>query len=90
MIKYKYLDDLKVPREEQYQNWFDMLKKDERKDFWKEQRKTYGIDERETWNWNTEFMDYCYIHLKMYNEVNNVNLNYDTVDFEGKNILKKV
>lgn len=84
MRNYKYLDDLGVPKEEQYQNWFDTTKGDSREPLWEEQRAIYGIDERATWNWNTEFIDYVYVHLKMYNEVNCVDLTYHKVDFEGK------
>lgn len=84
MKNYKYLDDLGVEKKDQYQNWFATTNRDRRQAEWKEQRKIYGIDERSTWNWNSEFMDYCYIHLKMYNEVNNVKLEYHKLEYDGK------
>lgn len=84
MKNYKYLTDLGVKPDEQYLNWLDDLKNDSRSEKWKKQREIYGIDERETWSWSSDYMDYCYIHLKMFNEVNCVNLNYHTIVFGGK------
>lgn len=83
MKNYKYLDDLGIHKKDQYQNWFDETIGDRREKEWEEQRDKYGIDERETWNWNEEFMDYCYIHLKMYNKVNKVDLTYHKITYEG-------
>ena len=80
MKRYKYLDDLGVERKNQYQNWFITTNKDKRQSEWKEQRKEYGIDERETWNFNDELLDYIYIHLKMLNEVNCVAFDKEHVD----------
>lgn len=78
---YKYLDDLGIDKEDQFLNWFDSTKGDTRESQWEEERSIYGIDERETWNWDKEFMDYCYIHLKMYNQVNKVVLTYHKVKY---------
>lgn len=77
---------MNIDKEDQYLNWMDSTKEDSRREYWKEQRDTYGIDERETWNWGTEFMDYCYIHLRMYNEVNRVDLDYHKIDKDGEEI----
>ena len=84
MKRYKYLDDLGVERRNQYQNWFITTNRDPRQSVWKEQRKDYGIDERETWNFNDELLDYIYIHLKMLNEVNCVDYTFHKVEIEGK------
>ena len=90
MRKYKYLDDLGVERKNQMYNWMDELRFDSRSRQWRKQRRKYGIDERYTWNWSDEYMDYIYIHLKMFNEVNIVDFddrNFKVVLFEddGKN-----
>lgn len=86
MRSYKYLDDLGVPIEDQYQNWFEDLKDDERSLQWKEQREIYGIDSRATWNWNQEYMDYCYIHIKFFDQVNCVDMDYHKIVFDGEEL----
>ena len=88
MKNYKYLDDLGIDKEDQFLNWIYSMDEDDRSEYWKEQREIYGIDERETWNWGTEFMDYCYIHLRMYGECapKIVDLTYHKVDFRGEKI----
>ena len=86
--RYKALDDVGVKRTEQYTNWFKDVNPCGREEEWKKQRETYGIDERSTWNWSDDFMDYMYIHLEMFNRVNCVAFDseYETIEFEGKKI----
>ena len=83
MKHYKYLDDLNVPVEEQYMNWMQTVLPCGRSKAWKEQREIYGFDDRETWNWNSDYMDYVYLHLKRYNEVNIVDLEFHHVKHNG-------
>lgn len=71
MQQYKQLEDLGVQRENCYLNWIELID-DDRRDTWKEQRDQYGIDERETWNWSDDFLDYVYIHLKMFKETSSI------------------
>ena len=83
MIKYKSLEDLGVKREDCYQNWMeDGEKEDPRYSDWMKQREEYGIDERATWNWSDEYMDYIYIHLEMFNRVNIVAFDSEFVWFD--------
>ena len=84
MKNYKYLDLLGVEKENQYHNWFDTIDVGNQEEKWKEERMVYGIDSRSTWNFNSDTMDYLYIHLKMYNEVNIVELSYHHIEFDGK------
>ena len=86
--RYKALDDVGVKRAEQYTNWFEDVNSCGREEEWKKQRETYGIDERSTWNWSDDFMDYMYIHLEMFNRVNCVAFDseHETIEFEGKKI----
>ena len=86
--RYKALDDVGVKRAEQYTNWFEDVNPCGREEEWKKQRETYGIDERSTWNWSDDFMDYMYIHLEMFNRVNCVAFDseHETIEFEGKKI----
>ena len=54
---------------------------------YKEQRDIYGIDERETWNFADDLVDYIYIHLKMYNEVSTIiDKDFHKVVFKGEEI----
>ncbi len=86
MQKYKYLEDLGISRGDCYQNWKEDTKHDRRRSEWKKQRKIYGIDERDTWNWGVEFFDYCYIHLKMFNEVSLVDLDQHIIECGDESI----
>jgi len=86
MINYFYLDKLNVPVEDQYTNWMKTTLFDKRESEWEQQRNKYGIDERETWNWSTDYMDYIYIHLKLFNETNIVNFNKETIEYRGKEL----
>ena len=85
MQKYKSLEDLGVRRQDCYTNWITEVNSPDREDKWKSEREEYGIDERETWNWSDDFMDYMYIHLDMFNKVNCVDYmnEYETIEFEG-------
>ena len=82
MQKNKYLDDLGLKQEEYGINF--TKDNDKRKTEWEQQREVYGFDERETWNMGTTFIEWLYSHLKMYDEVNIVNTNYHTFEFQGK------
>ena len=82
MQKNKYLDDLGLKQEEYGINF--TKDNDKRKTEWEQQREVYGFDERETWNMGATFIEWLYSHLKMYDEVNIVNTNYHTFEFQGK------
>ena len=85
MQRYKQLEDLGVERENCYQNWMEGgEKEDHRYNEWLKQREEYGIDERDTWNWSDDFLDYVYIHLEMFNRVNIVDFDKETITFEGQ------
>lgn len=56
---------------------------DNRQEFWKEQRKEYGFDERDTWSLNYTLVLLIYPRLKMYNEINIVNTSFYKFIFEG-------
>lgn len=85
MQKYKALEDLGVKPEDCYTNWMiDGEKEDTRYDEWMKQREEYGIDERETWNWSDDFLDYVYIHLEMFDRVNIVAFDQEFIEFKGE------
>ena len=54
---------------------------DSRYSTWLSQREEFGIDERSTWNWSDDYMDYMYIHLSMFNDVNIVDFNKEYIVF---------
>lgn len=82
MQKYKSLEDLGVERKDCYTNWMEEgAKEDSRYSKWLSQREEFGIDERSTWNWSDDYMDYMYIHLSMFNDVNLVDFNKEYIVF---------
>lgn len=74
-MKRKYLDDLGV------KNRWDQIN-DEREKRWKKQRKTYGFDDRETWNLDSAFYEWLYERLMMYKEIGGKIVNLDSGKFE--------
>lgn len=66
MENHKYLTDAGLQPDEIMQNMFG--DDDERNEYWKSQRDTYGFDEREIWNLDTTFIQWIYEHLMMYME----------------------
>lgn len=85
MQRYKSLEDLGVKPEDCYTNWMiDGEKEDKRYNDWLKEKEEYGIDERYTWNWSDDFMDYMYIHLEMFNRVNIVAFDKEFIEFKGE------
>lgn len=85
MQRYKALEDLGVKPEDCYTNWMvDGEKEDKRYNDWLKEKEEYGLDERYTWNWSDDFMDYVYIHLEMFNRVNIVAFDREFIEFDGQ------
>ena len=65
------------------------LKKYKRK--WKEEKRKYGFDARETWVMNSMSVELLYCHCKMYlKEAGKViNLSYHTCEFDRKQYTQK-
>lgn len=59
-----------------------------RDSMWREQRRIYGFDERETWSLDTTFFHWLYERVKMYDEVNIVDTNSDfnKIQFKGEEL----
>lgn len=83
-MKRKYLDDINVKNRPD--KWG---KDDKRKDKWKEQRKTYGFDERETWSLDLTFHLWLYERLKMYLDVTVVDLDYHKFTYKEKEYTQR-
>lgn len=57
---------------------------DKREREWQQERYRYGFDSRETWNMDLTFIVMIYERLMMYNKINNVNTDYETVIYKDK------
>lgn len=82
MKKNKYLDDLGLEREKYGVNGT-YKKEDDRYVTFKEQKKTYGFTEIETWALGYHFAEWLYSRLMMYKEVACVKLDYHKFDYKG-------
>ena len=56
---------------------------------WREQRRIYGFDERETWSLDTTFMYWLYERLMMFKEVNCINLDFHKFNINGKEMTQR-
>ena len=56
---------------------------------WEAQRALYGFDARETWNLNTTFVQWLYSHLRMYEEIACINLDYHQVSVAGRTYTQR-
>ena len=65
-MRRKYLEDLGRKATDNPEGW---SVNDNRQEFWKEQRETYGFDERETWSLDLSIMLLLYERLMMFNEI---------------------
>lgn len=85
----KYIEDLGIPLKNIGTNFCDDT--DERNKKWKEERKIYGFDERETWSLDHYFVEWLYSHLMMYMETGGtvIDLNYHKFNFAGKEYTQK-
>lgn len=68
-----YLEKLGVKSEDIVQNW---NPDDHRKNKWAKERKKFGFDERETWNFDTTFLQWVYPRICWYREHAPVDLTY--------------
>ena len=74
----KYLDDIGMV------DRLDTGMDDEpRQERWQKQREIYGFDDRETWSLDCAFYCWLYERLKMYLDVNFVDLTYHKFEYEG-------
>ncbi len=80
----KYLDDLKVKYPETY-----CSSDDPRQEKWTQEREEYGFDERETWDLDSAFYCWLYERLKMYLDVNCVDLTYHKFEYEGEELTQQ-
>ena len=60
----------------------------ERDSKWREQRRIYGFDSRETWNLDYTFFCWLYERLAMFKEVNCIDLNFHEFNINGKTLTQ--
>ena len=53
---------------------------------WREERRIYGFDERETWSLDYTFFCWLYERLLMFKEVNHISLDFHTFNINGKEL----
>ena len=76
--------------------WGDTLpKNDHRRPQWTKDRKVYGFDERETWSLKDRSLCWLYEHIKMYQEISDINLDHWQFDINGtemthRQVLNKI
>lgn len=80
MSKRKYLDDLSYETLEEQTS--DAKRKTKKR--WEKEREKYGFDERDTWNLDTTMVELLYERIMMFMAVNNVNLDFHTIEVNGK------
>lgn len=56
---------------------------------WKEQRKVYGFDERETWNLRDDSLGWLYERIKMYVDVCDVDLDQVKFDYQENTLNQR-
>jgi len=83
-MKHKYLIDNKIPH-----GLFKPKKDDDRIPVWKEQRKVYGFDERETWNLRELSLGWMYEHIKMYIDASDIDLDYAKFKYKEETLSQK-
>lgn len=83
-MKRKYLDDLGVT--ERPDTW---NRNDKRQNVWKEERDTYGFDEREIWDLGYSFYCWLYERLMMYKENSCVVLSYHQFQYKGETLTQE-
>ena len=75
----KYLDDIG------YTNRHDTWNPDDpRQEKWARERDIYGFDERETWSLDHTFACWLYERLRMYKEIDAVDLDYHTFEVDDE------
>ena len=82
-MKRKYLDDADISYKDS------LPKNDDRRPVWANERKVYGFDSRETWNLNDAFLKWLYERVKMYIEINCVDLMYHKFVYHGKTLTQQ-
>lgn len=53
---------------------------------WKEQESTYGFNDSETWNLDSTMLSLLYERLMMFKDVNNVDLKFHSVSYQGQEL----
>lgn len=80
----KYLDDIGMS------NRCDLWSpEDRRQKQWAKEREEYGFDERETWSMEHTFYCWLYERLKMYLDVNCVNLTFHKFEYDGEELTQE-
>lgn len=83
-MKRKYLDDIGVA--DRPDTW---CPNDDRQPEWDKEQAEYGFDERETWSMEYTFYCWLYERLKMFLDVNCIDLTFHKFEFEGETLTQQ-
>ena len=80
----KYLDDIGVTKE-----CYMFSTDDPRQPIWDKEKEEYGFDARETWALDFTFYCWLYERLKMFLNVNCINLEFHKFEYEGEELTQQ-
>lgn len=86
-VKHKYLDELGVAPE--FRMDCCTPAGDEREVQWAQERKEFGFDSRETWALELSFYCWLYERLKMFLDVNCIDLTFHKFEYEGEELTQQ-
>lgn len=79
----KYLDEIGVVTSDAW------CPNDDRQSAWDSEKEEYGFDERETWSLETAFYCWLYERLKMFLDVNCIDLTFHKFEYEGETLTQQ-
>lgn len=80
----KYLDDIGITK-----NCYMFSTDDPRQPIWDKEKEEYGFDARETWDLDFTFYCWLYERLKMYVDVNCIDLTVHKFEYEGEKLTQE-
>lgn len=83
-MRRKYLDEIGVTKD-----CYMFNTDDPRQPAWDKEREEYGFDERETWALDFAFYCWLYERLKMFLEVNCVDLTFHKFEYDGETLTQE-
>ena len=86
MQKCKYLEDLGLETKQYGTNF--VSDNDCRAEYWKQEQKDYGFDNRETWNLDRMFIEWIYTRVMMYKERACVDTSYHKFPYKNESITQ--
>lgn len=83
-MAHKYIKEIIDLKDTPY-GWSDNTGRDSR---WREERRIYGFDERETWSLDITFFYWLYERLIMFKKVCSIDLNFHKININNKELTQ--